>query len=49
VELAKLHAALAQPAATARASGSREWAKAAGPGFCDMSLALHDENSTRIR
>jgi hypothetical protein len=49
LELAKLHTALADVAATAQASGSREWAKAAGPRFCDMSLALHDENSTRIR
>ena len=49
LELAKLHTALAHVAATAQASDSREWAKAAGPRFCDMSLALHDENSTRIR
>ena len=31
LELAKLHTALAHVAATAQASDSREWAKAAGP------------------
>lgn len=38
LELAKLHTALAHVAATAEASDSREWAKAAGPRFCDLSL-----------
>jgi hypothetical protein len=37
LELAKLHTALAQVAAAAQASDGREWVRAAGPWFGDMS------------
>lgn len=37
LELARLHAALAQVAATALASDSREWLEVAGCRFSDMS------------
>ena len=43
LELAKLHTALAQVAATALTSDGREWVEAAGRRFCDMSLALRKQ------
>ena len=46
LELAKLHTALAHVAATAQASGSREWVKVAGPWFCDMAVALQAQTRT---
>ena len=49
LELAKLHTALAHVAATAEASDSREWVKAAGPRFCDLSLAGQDQARAGIR
>jgi hypothetical protein len=49
MELAKLHTALAHVAATAEASDSREWVKAAGPRFCDLSLAVPEQARTGIR
>jgi hypothetical protein len=45
LELAKLHTALAH-VATAQASDEREWIRVAGPWFCDMSLALHEQGQT---
>ena len=44
LELAKLHTALAHVAATAEASDSREWVKAAGPRFCGLSLAVQEQD-----
>jgi uncharacterized protein HemY len=41
LELARLHTALAQVAATAQVSGDGEWAKAVGAMFCDVSLVLN--------
>ena len=49
LELAKLHTALAHVAATAEASDSREWVKAAGPRFCDLGLAGPEQARTGIR
>jgi hypothetical protein len=46
LELAKLHTALAQFAATAQASDGREWTRVAGPWLCDMSLAVHEQDRT---
>ena len=34
LELAKLHTALAEVAATAQASDGREWVRVAGRGYC---------------
>lgn len=44
LELAKLHTALAQVAATAQASDGREWIRVAGPRFSDMSLDLTEQD-----
>jgi hypothetical protein len=44
LELAKPHTALAHVAATAQASDSREWVRAAGLWFGDMSMALHEQD-----
>src|SRR5580658_5027361 len=44
LELAKLHTALAHVAATAQTSDGREWVRAAGPWFSDISLALHEQD-----
>lgn len=41
LELARLHAALAQVAATALNSDSREWLEVAGRRFSDMSTTSH--------
>ena len=49
LELAKLHTALAHVAATAQASDGREWVKVAGPWFCDMTVALLEQDRTGIR
>jgi hypothetical protein len=49
MELGKLHTALAHVAATAEASDSREWLEAAGPRFCDLSLAVPEQARTGIR
>ena len=46
LELAKLHTALAQVAATAQASDGREWIRITGPWLCDMSLALYEQGRT---
>ncbi len=46
LELAKLHTALANVAATAQASDSREWVRVAGPWFSDLSLALPEQDRT---
>ena len=46
LELAKLHTALAQVAATAQTSDGREWVRAAGLWFGDMSMALHEQEQT---
>jgi hypothetical protein len=48
LELAKLHTALAHVAATAQASDGREWVRVAGPWFSDMSLALDEQDVSRI-
>jgi hypothetical protein len=46
LELAKLHTALAHVAATAQTSDGREWVRAAGPWFGEMSLALQEQGQT---
>ena len=46
LELAKLHTALAHVAATAQASDGREWVMVAGPWFCDMTLAVGEQDRT---
>ena len=43
LELAKLHTALAHVAATALTCDGGEWAEVAGPGLCEMSLALQEQ------
>jgi hypothetical protein len=48
LELAKLHTALAHVAATAQASDGREWVRVAGPWFSDMSLALPEQDVSRV-
>jgi hypothetical protein len=48
LELAKLHTALAHVAATAQASDGREWVRVAGPWFSDMSLALDEQDVSRV-
>jgi hypothetical protein len=46
LELAKLHTALAHVAATAQASDGRGRVKVADPWFCDMTVALHEQDRT---
>ena len=46
LELAKLHAALAQVAATALNSDSREWMEVAGRKFSDTSPASYAQRRT---
>src|SRR5271155_5547930 len=46
LELAKLHTALAHVPATAQASDGREWFRAAGRWFSDMSLVPHEPNGS---
>jgi hypothetical protein len=48
LQLAKLHTALAHVAATAQASDGREWVRAAGPWFSDMSVAPDEQDVSRI-
>ena len=50
LELAKLHTALAQVAATAQASDGSEWVNVAGPWFRDLTLAqgLRGERPSRL-
>lgn len=46
LELARLHAALAQVAATALSSDNREWLEVAGHRFGDMSPTSHVQDRT---
>jgi hypothetical protein len=46
LELARVHTALAQVAATALAADGREWAEAADQRFRDVSLPRQDQART---
>ena len=46
LELAKVHAALAYVAATAHGSDAWDWVKVADSQFCDMTLALPEQDRT---